>query len=76
MIEWKPRRKYCIDCAREKHNENHKRYVKEKGRIPKKSYGGKVVCKCPTCGRLHKIKMEWTGKGMPRKYCDGCLTNV
>lgn len=29
-------------------------------------------CKCPSCGKTHKIKMIWTGNGMPRKFCGKC----
>ena len=29
-------------------------------------------CLCPKCGRIHKIKLNWTGRGMPRKFCAIC----
>ena len=33
----------------------------------------KVKCKCPSCGKSHKVKMEWTGSDYaPPKYCNKC----
>lgn len=29
--------------------------------------------KCPICGIVHKIWMNWQGRGVPRKYCKVCL---
>lgn len=31
-----------------------------------------VDCKCPMCGKTHRITMFWTGRGVPRKYCSRC----
>ena len=31
-----------------------------------------TLCKCPKCGRYHKMKLFWTGNGTPRKYCHDC----
>ena len=31
-----------------------------------------TVCICPICRQLHKVKMNWTGRGMPRKFCMEC----
>ena len=31
----------------------------------------KVDCICPKCGKLHSLNFYWTGKGIPRKYCQG-----
>jgi hypothetical protein len=51
------------------------------------SSGGKpIICRCPKCKKEHKIKIaleigndntsrlacEWTGKGVPRIYCQAC----
>ena len=40
-----------------------------------------VVCKkiwaciCPRCGQTHKLKLFWTGNGVPKKFCNaGCIT--
>lgn len=32
----------------------------------------KIDCKCPKCGIVHQKRMTWTGRGMPRKYCNKC----
>jgi Zn ribbon nucleic-acid-binding protein len=29
-------------------------------------------CVCPKCGARHKVKMLWTGRGIPRKFCPIC----
>ena len=32
-------------------------------------------CKCPLCGKEHSVCdwwFNWTGRGMPRKYCFKC----
>lgn len=31
-----------------------------------------VDAKCPRCRRKHKAKLYWTGRGMPKIYCEGC----
>jgi hypothetical protein len=32
----------------------------------------KVECVCPGCGKVHLMKIHWTGKGMCRKFCESC----
>lgn len=33
----------------------------------------KVLCKCPRCNVMHKIRMNWTGREkIPRFYCEAC----
>jgi len=32
----------------------------------------KMECVCPKCGTHHRIKILWTGRGMPRKFCPIC----
>jgi transposase-like protein len=32
----------------------------------------KVECICPGCGKMHVMKMRWTGRGVPRKFCESC----
>ena len=41
-------------------------------------YGRKTTCRCPKCDKLHKQKLHWTGRGMPRCYCPVCqnVTNM
>jgi hypothetical protein len=29
-------------------------------------------CICPKCGKSHKLKLYWTGRGIPKKYCQEC----
>jgi hypothetical protein len=31
-----------------------------------------IECICPKCGVRHKIKLCWTGLGVPRKFCNAC----
>jgi hypothetical protein len=32
----------------------------------------KTKCQCPKCGRIHIRSIYWTGKGMPKRYCNKC----
>lgn len=36
----------------------------------------KTECLCPLCRRTHLLKIWWTGKGIPRKYCYDCLRDM
>lgn len=29
-------------------------------------------CICPKCGARHRVKLLWTGRGFPRKFCPIC----
>ncbi|MFZ7124752.1 MAG: hypothetical protein ACOWWM_01180 [Desulfobacterales bacterium] len=31
-----------------------------------------IECVCPKCGTTHKLKLLWTGRGVPRKFCPIC----
>jgi uncharacterized protein (DUF983 family) len=31
-----------------------------------------VKCVCPKCGTNHRMKMLWTGRGRPKKFCPPC----
>lgn len=33
----------------------------------------KTECLCPLCRRTHLLKIWWTGRYIPRKYCPNCL---
>jgi hypothetical protein len=33
---------------------------------------GSTQCLCPKCGKEHKLKIFWTGRGTPRIYCHRC----
>ena len=37
-----------------------------------KSAGGMTDCICPKCGVEHSIRMFWTGKSKPKKFCKDC----
>jgi transposase-like protein len=32
----------------------------------------KIECICPKCGARHRVKLLWTGRGVPRKFCPIC----
>lgn len=31
-----------------------------------------VNCVCPKCGSHHRMKLIWTGRGEPKKFCPPC----
>ena len=35
-----------------------------------------VECICPKCGTSHRVKMRWSGRGKPKKYCPPCKSFV
>jgi hypothetical protein len=35
-----------------------------------------VECTCPKCGISHRIKLLWSGRGKPKKYCQPCKSFV
>ena len=42
----------------------------------KNVFGEIIVCKCPKCDGIHKLRILWAGHGMPRKFCSRCLQNM
>ena len=34
--------------------------------------GMTIECICPKCGIGHKMKLFWSGRGKPKKYCPPC----
>jgi hypothetical protein len=32
----------------------------------------RIECICPGCGKMHIMKMNWIGRGVPRKFCQNC----
>ena len=35
-----------------------------------------VECVCPKCGIGHRMKLLWSGRGKPKKYCPPCKSFV
>ena len=35
-----------------------------------------VECICPKCGVSHRMKLLWSGRGKPKKYCASCKSFV
>jgi len=35
-----------------------------------------IECVCPKCGTAHRMKMLWSGRGKPKKYCPPCKSFV
>jgi hypothetical protein len=35
-----------------------------------------VECVCPKCGVGHRMKLLWSGRGKPKKYCPTCKSFV
>ena len=33
-------------------------------------------CICPKCGTIHKMRIRWIGRGIPRKFCEKCKKAV
>jgi len=31
-----------------------------------------MECVCPKCGRSHRMKILWAGRGRPKKFCQAC----
>jgi hypothetical protein len=38
--------------------------------------GFAVECICPKCGTEHRMKLLWSGRGKPKKYCPPCKSFV
>jgi hypothetical protein len=35
-----------------------------------------VECICPKCEAKHAMNFPWTGRGVPRKYCQQCKKSL
>jgi hypothetical protein len=38
--------------------------------------GMTIECICPKCGIGHRMKLLWSGRGKPKKYCPPCKSFV
>ena len=70
----------CEACQKEADQQRIERWKdKIKGSVERDLgyQGGKQTkCKCPTCVKIHKRVLNWTGRGMPRVYCNACIRLV
>ena len=62
----------CEPWATDGHAQDQLRYAKIRT-APKKNCHASILCKCPACEKLHRVKLYWTGNGIPRKYCRACI---
>jgi transposase-like protein len=37
-----------------------------------RSVKSRMNCVCPGCGKMHIMQIRWIGRGVPRKFCQGC----
>ena len=38
----------------------------------KEVFGGFVDARCPCCGKPHRLRLMWIGRGFPRVFCPAC----
>jgi len=58
---------------------NNRRYLhKEEISSPDIDFNENITveCICPKCGIQHKMKLLWSGRGKPKKFCQPCKTFV
>lgn len=39
-------------------------------------YGPMMFAKCPKCDKLHRVRLMWEGRGVPRVFCQDCKHNT
>lgn len=65
----------CLPCQKEADQRRIERWkdsIKKADRDFGGYYGKPTKCKCPTCGKIHTRRLNWTGHGMPLIYCRTC----
>ncbi len=40
------------------------------------SYKSLIDCICPRCGKTYKRHIFWTGRGIPKIFCNACKSTV
>jgi hypothetical protein len=33
-------------------------------------------CLCPKCGLVHRMRIRWIGRGIPKKFCEKCKSKI
>jgi hypothetical protein len=56
------KQRYCCSNCRIRHD--------QLGRISNR--GEMIMAKCPKCGGMHSVRMEWGGRGIPYIFCQSC----
>ncbi len=58
---------------------SNRRYLEEDCMYPgagDRQEGITIECICPKCGTAHRMKLLWSGRGTPKKYCPPCKNYV
>jgi hypothetical protein len=58
---------------------NNRRCYEKENRwfhLTKRNGNTTVECICPKCGTHHKMKLQWTGRGRPKKFCQPCKSFI
>lgn len=64
---------YCKDCSMKNRKTYMEGYRKYGAQNPRQGMEEKLTaCQCPMCKVIHRQIMNWTGHGMPKKYCNTC----
>jgi hypothetical protein len=54
-------------------NTDKPKYKRKTKQQPYATSANKLIkCLCPLCNKIHKLMIHWTGRGIPRIYCDTC----
>jgi hypothetical protein len=49
---------------------------KDKQAIDYQVYGPITHARCPRCERVHKLRLMWSGHGVPRIFCARCRSTI
>jgi transposase-like protein len=56
-----------------KRKEYYKRPYEERGISSNKPF---VNCVCPKCEAVHRMRLKWIGRGIPKKFCPSCRGKI